>query len=77
MIREERKWYREDEEIAMSKLINEGVEITVPDRNPFVEASQKVYEEWADKVGGMDLIEGIIRFDYGRNKDSLEEKERE
>ena len=77
MIREERKWYREDEEIALSKLINEGVEITVPDRNPFVEASQKVYEEWADKVGGMDLIEEIIRFDYGRNKDSLEEKERE
>ncbi len=26
-----------------------------PERGPFREASRKVYQTWADKVGGMDL----------------------
>jgi tripartite ATP-independent transporter DctP family solute receptor len=77
MIRKERQWYSENEEIALLNLVEAGIKITSPDRKPFVEASQKVYKEWADKVGGMDLIERIIRFDYGGNKNSLEEKERE
>jgi len=76
MIRKERQWYSENDEKALLKLVEEGIKITHPDRKPFVEASQKVYKEWADKVGGMDLIERIIRFDYGRSKKSVEESRR-
>ncbi|UCE41710.1 MAG: TRAP transporter substrate-binding protein [Candidatus Aminicenantes bacterium] len=74
MIRKERQWYNESEERALLQLVEKGVKITIPDRKPFVEASQKVYKEWADKVGGMDLIERIIQFDYGWNKNSAEER---
>jgi tripartite ATP-independent transporter DctP family solute receptor len=76
MIRKERQWYSESEDEALHQLVGEGVKVTRPDRKPFVEASQKVYKEWADKVGGMDLIERIIRFDYGRNKNSIDKKGR-
>jgi tripartite ATP-independent transporter DctP family solute receptor len=70
MVTKERQWYTESEEQAISELMKEGIKITYPDRKPFVDASQKVYKEWADRVGGMDLIEKIFRFDYSRNKDS-------
>ncbi|MEE8605336.1 MAG: TRAP transporter substrate-binding protein [Candidatus Aminicenantaceae bacterium] len=76
MIRKERQWYAESEEKALLQLVEEGVKITYPDRTPFAEASQKVYKEWAEKVGGMDLIERIIHFDYSQNKNSAEEKGR-
>lgn len=66
MIHKERQWYSESEEKALLELVKQGVKITSPDRGPFIEASQKVYEEWAQKVGGMDLIERIIHFDYNR-----------
>ena len=76
MIHKERQWYGENDEKVLIKLAEEGITITRPDRKPFVEASQKVYKEWADKVGGMDLIERIIQFDYGRSKKSTEERGR-
>ena len=72
MIRKERQWYAESEEKALLQLVEQGIKITTLDRKPFVEASQKVYKEWAEKVGGMDLIERIIQFDYNRNKNSVE-----
>lgn len=34
------------------------------ERGPFREASRKVYQTWADKVGGMDLINRILNYDY-------------
>jgi diadenosine tetraphosphatase ApaH/serine/threonine PP2A family protein phosphatase len=34
------------------------------EREPFREASRKVYQTWADKVGGMDLINRILNYDY-------------
>jgi tripartite ATP-independent transporter DctP family solute receptor len=77
MIRKERQWYGESEEQALLRLDEKGVKITTLDRKPFVEASQKVYKEWADKVGGMDLIERIIRFEYVRDIKSVIEKGRE
>lgn len=76
MIRKERQWYAESEEKALLQLVEKGVKITTLDRKPFVEASRNVYKEWADKVGGMELIERIIRFDYGQSKNSAEEKGR-
>jgi tripartite ATP-independent transporter DctP family solute receptor len=72
MIHKERHWYSESEEKALLELVEEGVKITSPDRKPFIEASQKVYGEWAQKVGGMDLIERIIHFNYDRKKNSVE-----
>ena len=76
MIRKERQWYSESENNTLQKLVKEGVKITHPERKPFLEMSQKVYTEWANKVGGMDLIERIIHFDYSQNKNSAEEKGR-
>lgn len=76
MIHKERQWYSESENNALQKLVKEGVKITHPERKPFVEMSQKVYTEWANKVGGMDLIERIIQFDYSQNKNSAVEKGR-
>jgi hypothetical protein len=38
--------------------------VTSPERIPFREASFKVYQKWADKVGGMDLINKILNFNY-------------
>jgi tripartite ATP-independent transporter DctP family solute receptor len=76
MIHKERQWYSENDENALAILAGEGIEITFPDRKPFVEASQIVYKEWADKVGGMDLIERIIGFEYVQDNKSAEEKGR-
>ena len=76
MVHKERQWYSKNDEKAFLKLVEEGIKITHPDRKPFGEASQKVYQEWADKVGGMDLIERIIQFQYGRSKNSVEERGR-
>lgn len=72
MIRKERQWYREEERRALMELAEKGVMITNPDKRSFVEATQKVHQEWAEKVGGMDVIERIVRFDYGRTGEDQE-----
>jgi len=64
MIDKERRWYQENDQLVLGKLKDAGVHITYPDRKDFSEASIEVYENWADRVGGMDLIEQIIHFDY-------------
>lgn len=57
----ERELYVKGDEVeALEKLKKAGVKITTPDRKPFVEASQKVYEEWAPKVGGRARIDEIM-----------------
>ncbi|MFC2165791.1 TRAP transporter substrate-binding protein [Acidobacteriota bacterium] len=68
MIDAERNWYRENDTDVLSKLKAKGVHITYPDKNPFREASRKVYQSWADKVGGMDLINQILDFNYQPQK---------
>ena len=40
----------------MELLKGEGIEITEPDREPFIEAAQSADDEWGDKVGGRDKI---------------------
>jgi TRAP-type C4-dicarboxylate transport system substrate-binding protein len=37
-----------------------GVTISSPDKEPFRAAARTVYEEWADRVGGMEKIEAIL-----------------
>lgn len=64
MIAHERVGYRINDERTLQKLVDAGVQLTYPDRDRFLEVSQEVYREWADKVGGMELIERIRRFDY-------------
>lgn len=66
MIQKERQWYSEEEERALELLKEEGVVITYPDRQKFREASRKVHREWAEKVGGMDIIDRIISYEYRR-----------
>ena len=59
----ERKLYREQDESLLPELEKQGVKVTYPDRQPFMEASIKVYEQYADKIpGGMDTINKIINY---------------
>jgi len=62
MIEREREWYRTAETDALERLREAGVTITSPDRAPFREAALRVYADWAERVGGMERIERILRF---------------
>ncbi len=73
IIIQERQWYSANDIKFLANLKDEGVEVTFPERAPFREASLKVYQKWADKVGGMDLIKKILDFDYWP-KDSKDKK---
>jgi TRAP-type transport system periplasmic protein len=44
-----------------------GVKITYPELGPFKEASKRVYDKWAERVGGQKRIDDIRRFDF-RNR---------
>jgi len=58
----ERNLYTEIDEKRLEQLKASGVEITYPDRAPFLEAAKRVYEKWADKVGGWEKINEILDF---------------
>tara|TARA_B100001123_G_scaffold182517_2_gene208991 strand:- start:8541 stop:9527 length:987 start_codon:yes stop_codon:yes gene_type:complete len=60
MILQQRAWYRAEADSALKQLLDVGVDITNPDRGPFQAAARNVYEEWADRVGGMEKIEAIL-----------------
>jgi len=66
MIARERLWYEETDAAALRDLEAVGVRITLPDRSPFRQAAQRVYIEWAERVGGMKLIERILSFPHER-----------
>jgi len=60
MIVQQRAWYRAEADAALEQLREAGVTISSPDRGPFRAAARGVYEEWADRVGGMERIEAIL-----------------
>ena len=60
MIVQQREWYRAEADDALERLREAGVTISTPDREPFRAAARGVYEEWADRVGGMEWIEAIL-----------------
>ncbi len=60
MIVQQRAWYRTEAESALERLREAGVTISSPDKEPFRAAARTVYEEWADRVGGMEKIEAIL-----------------
>ncbi len=64
MIDKERQWYREADAAALEELQASGVQITFPELDAFREAAHQVHREWADRVGGMNLIERIRSFPY-------------
>ena len=55
----ERDDYKQLDDECYQKLVDAGVNITEPDAEPFKQAAQTVWEEYADEVGGMDLINSI------------------
>ena len=61
MILQQRAWYRTEADAALERLRAAGVTISSPDREPFRAAARSMYEEWADRVGGMETIEAIMR----------------
>jgi tripartite ATP-independent transporter DctP family solute receptor len=60
----ERKLYAEWEVERLEDLKEKGVKVSYPDVEPFREAAQKVYEKYADDVGGMELIDAIRNYKY-------------
>ena len=68
MVRKERQWYKENEKKALLNLKEKGVEVTYPDRESFKQVSGRVHTDWADKVGGIDLINRILQVDYPGKK---------
>ena len=60
MIIEQRALYRAEAESALASLREAGVQISNPDRGPFRAAARPLYTAWADRVGGMQLIEEIL-----------------
>ena len=62
MIDKERELYTASEDECLELLKGEGIEITEPDREPFIEAAQSVYDQWGEKVGGRDKIDAIVNF---------------
>jgi len=62
----ERELYTDISTNRLEQLKELGVIITYPDPKPFRAASQDVYKEWADKVGGWGLINKIQNFNYLR-----------
>ncbi len=61
MVREQRALYRAAADSALAKLQQVGVHVTFPDRMPFREAAREVYAAWAERVGGMALIDEILQ----------------
>ena len=55
----ERELYTDISTNRLEQLKKLGAIITYPDPEPFRTASQVVYKEWADKVGGWELINKI------------------
>jgi TRAP-type C4-dicarboxylate transport system substrate-binding protein len=60
----ERALYVKRDKELLSQLQADGVNVTYPDREPFIEAAKAVYDQWADKVGGSEKIQAIIDFEY-------------
>ena len=54
--------YRVDDIYALcQKLMDAGVTISTPDPGPFRAAARVVYEDWANRVGGIETIEAILK----------------
>ena len=64
LVEEERQLYTKVSAQRLEQLKELGVTVTYPDPEPFREASQVVYEKWAERVGGWHLIERIRNFAY-------------
>jgi TRAP-type C4-dicarboxylate transport system substrate-binding protein len=62
----ERELYTDISKNRLEQLKELGIIITYPDSEPFRKAAQDVYNEWADKVGGWELINKIQNLDYQR-----------
>ena len=60
MISEQRALYRAETDSALARLREIGVEISFPNREPFREAARAVYAAWAERVGGLELIEEVL-----------------
>jgi tripartite ATP-independent transporter DctP family solute receptor len=60
MIRQQRALYRAEADSALAKLQEAGVRVSYPDREPFREAARTIYSDWADRVGGIQLINEIL-----------------
>ena len=54
------KLHRVDEDEKLKALLAEGVKVTVPWREPFIKASQKVYDEFLKTDRDRELLK-IIR----------------
>ena len=60
----ERELYTQISNKRLQQLEKLNVGITYPDPLPFKESSKNVYDDWAEKIGGWELINEIQSFKY-------------
>ena len=58
----ERQLYADVDAQRLDQLIKAGVTVTYPDRAAFVAASATVYDAWAERLGGREMIDAILSF---------------
>jgi len=63
LVNYERDLYTQISLERLEQLEKFDVTITFPNPKPFQEASKNVYKQWADKIGGWELINEIQAFD--------------
>ncbi len=68
LVDEERTLYTDVSTQRLEQLKELGITVTYPDPGPFRAAANEVYEKWADRVGGWDLINEIKKIDYEKDE---------
>jgi tripartite ATP-independent transporter DctP family solute receptor len=53
------KLLAEDDAAALAKAVAAGAQVHETDKTPWQEATAPIYESWAAKVGGMDVIKAV------------------
>jgi tripartite ATP-independent transporter DctP family solute receptor len=62
LVDHERQLYADVDAQRLDQLIEAGVTVTYPDRAAFVAASATVYDAWAERLGGREMIDAILSF---------------
>ena len=49
-----------NDEMALAKAVAAGATASVADKKPWAEAMLPIWEQWAPKVGGMEMIQAVV-----------------
>lgn len=49
-----------NDDLALAKAVQAGATVHMPDKEPWREAMLPIWEQWAPKVGGMEMIQRVL-----------------